>query len=288
MHVLVFGAKGRLGKRIVEEFGAHGHKVSGVSREDLDLSYSPQIRGFVSEYNPDLVINCSAKNGLEQCVADPEEAFLLNTLAPLEMALGARDCQASFVHFSTDYACCSNKLTPSTGVPWGVYGISKYCGEQAILALRAPEHFIFRLSSIYDSADMCGSLDAIKQYRAGKGTVENPIKVLKQLTTPTSTRLIAHKMFEALEFVNKSKQPLGGLYNLVTWEPVWKDFFALKALSLYEAVSGANVRTGTLANPRPAYSVLSNKTFCETFELKLPTVLEDLENEYLLWAHDEV
>ena len=92
---------------------------------------------------------------------------------------------------------------------------------------------------------------------------------------------------KAFEFAYKASYPIRGTFNLVTSRPVWKAAFAFQALSLFEFGATPIIDTGILRLPRPTYSVLSNRTFCETFDIQLPTVTDDLHNEYQAWKSEQ-
>lgn len=285
--ILLFGANGRLGRAL---HAALQPRVLPITRKQLDLFVNASSIGALIESfkgSAALVINASAMNGMEACEENPARAFAVNTQAPAAMAAAARMLGIPFVHFSSDYAvtCGSKSETPidefSPRAACGLYGTSKLLGEMAINAIGA-RGFIFRLASIYTSADFAGSLNAVTQFKAGKGTGQEPIKVLRQLTTPTSVRTIVKAVVAALPSIEASDRQLTRTFNLVCGEPRWKSSFATEAVRLFcDAVP--RVEESKLSVDRPEFSVLSNTAFQKHFAIKLPTVLEDLQEEARLW-----
>ena len=281
---LLLGATGRLGKRFYED---QKEPPLAPTRKELVLTDFAKLREYILDLKPALIINCAAMNGLEACETRPDLAFAINTQAPATMAAAAHVYGATFVHFSTDYAAVGEETsTDAQRVSWLAYGTSKRLGEIAIASAALDNYLIFRVSSIYDSADMGGALDAVRQWNAQKGTLAAPIKVLRQLTTPISTRTIVEKTNEALKGFREGPSRYTGLYNLVTSDPEWKTDFALEALRLFANVESVALTTGTLALPRPWVSVLPNDAFTSTF-CDLPTALEDLQTEYERWQTDQ-
>jgi dTDP-4-dehydrorhamnose reductase len=207
------------------------------------------------------------------------------------MARAANVYGATLVHFSTDYAVTQTSKTEAMEElkiteSFSVYGHTKREGEEAVLSACPGNALILRLSSIYDSADMAGSLDAIKQVRAGKGTPEDPVKVLEQYTTPTPTRWIVEQTIKLIEKLERDKPCYSRIINVVPRGPVWKRSFARSAIRLF-LDKDATVLTGELPLERPKFSVLSPSLMETMLGDIAPTCSELLEQEAAAWHTEE-
>lgn len=287
--VLIFGSTGRLGKRFVEHFKNidFAYEFLTPVRQEVDLLVPFKVEAFILKHCPDYIINCAALNGIEACEANNDHARLVNAYSPRAMAYAAKYDNSYLIHFSTDYATSQQYQSQMmdeefTGSPYSFYGKSKRWGEEFVLANTNKNALVLRVASLYDSADMAGSLDAIRQVRSGAGTLDCPVKVLKQYTTPTPTRFAVKKALQLLANYENKLFIQPRLVNVVPRGPVWKEDFARKAVKLFLNKT-CHVTTGELANPRPKYSVLDPTRMERMTCTKTPTSLELLEAESKLW-----
>lgn len=153
MKILVTGARGMLGKRVVQKATLRGYDVLAVGHEQLPIDSAFRTLQVISAYQPDVLINCAG------ALPDrsKKELILTNALGPhiLHTHLPRR---ARMIHMSTD--CVFNGYTiPSTyrytrhDIPNAKepYGQTKLLGEVAaenVLNVRgsfiAPEHGFLR------------------------------------------------------------------------------------------------------------------------------------------------
>lgn len=151
MKILVTGARGMLGKRVVRQ-AARRHDVFAVGHERLPIDSAFHALQVISAYRPDVLINCAgALPGRSK-----KELILTNALGPhiLHTHLPRR---ARMIHMSTD--CVFNGYIPPTyrhtrqDIPDATepYGQTKILGEVAaenVLNVRgsfiAPEHGFLR------------------------------------------------------------------------------------------------------------------------------------------------
>lgn len=288
--VIVVGANGRLGRRLVRELRAAGIAVMPVARSLLNLETDLRDTSeILAHVEPLAVINVAAMNGLEECEADPTKALIVNSVAPLALARFAASRKVPFLHFSSDYVLSGKMSTPDwkpydeshEPAPHLTYGMSKLSGERT-LALSNGWNYIFRLSSIYSTDDFAGSLGPVRAFRRGE-----EIRVLKQFTTSTSVGLIARSVVVALEKVlQEGFRAQTELFHLAARDAQWKATFAGRAIELFcgePPLPAEAIGEGQLALPRPQFSALDPSKFEKRFGVQLPTVLEDLEEEARLW-----
>lgn len=140
MRVLVTGAKGQVGREVVELLGAAPHHdVLALAHNELDISDRERVLQICGEWEPDLVINAAAFTAVDACEEKVDEAFAVNALGPRNLAEGARYAGAHLVQISTDYVFDGKSPVPyvewdRTG-PLSVYGRSKLGGETEVLSL---------------------------------------------------------------------------------------------------------------------------------------------------------
>lgn len=282
MKVLIFGATGRLGAALRLRLTHAGYEVTALSHADCPVNNPHLTYSRIMRDQPEVVINATAKNGLEACMARVDQAIEVNTLAPAAMARAALELNALLIHYSTDYVFSGDRMglaedTPTN--PCGVYGYTKLWGEQAVHQVGG-RHYIFRLSSLYGT-DLAGMLGPIKQVQEGKGASEdNPVKVLDQYCAPTSVFFVADATVEVLKSFEEAvagPPPPYGVYHMATTEAVWKLDFTAEML---REVFGRDliVRVGELAIPRPRLTQLLCSRLLDIFPTITPmTWREDLK-----------
>ena len=145
MKLLITGASGLLGINLALE-AMREHEVIGVDRGKLQSAPFPVIKtNFYNSHafdsaldstQPDWVINCSALANLEECERHPDQAKILNTDLPRELAEACAKRNIKFVHLSTDSVFDGTKegiyTEEDEPSPPGVYSQTKLDGERAV------------------------------------------------------------------------------------------------------------------------------------------------------------
>lgn len=153
--VLVTGAKGQLGSRLVE-FGAQrrGLQVVGLDQTDLDITDPLSIQNALVEHTPDVVVNAAAYTAVDLAETERERAFAINGVGVKHLAEACRQHQLTLLHVSTDYVFGEVERVPlapsETTGPLGVYGASKLEGEQAFMA-SGVNGAVVRVAWLYDA-----------------------------------------------------------------------------------------------------------------------------------------
>jgi dTDP-4-dehydrorhamnose reductase len=140
MNILVFGKDGQLGKAFKAVFGASKagelHDITYVGRAECDLSNAVAIAKLLDQMKPNLIINAAAYTAVDKAETEVDLAYAINAKAPEVMAIYAKQNDATFLHYSTDYVFDGSKKTPylegDARNPLGIYGKSKAAGEEAI------------------------------------------------------------------------------------------------------------------------------------------------------------
>jgi dTDP-4-dehydrorhamnose reductase len=261
MKVAVVGANGQLGMDIVQEFAGNGDAVNRVTHAEMDVSCLDSVRAFMVDTQPALIVNTAAMHHVENCEKDPLKAYAINALGPRNLALVARELDATLIHISTDYVFDGSKREPylegDLPLPLNVYGNTKLAGELFIRAV-TDKHFIFRTSALYGQ-NPCRA-------KGGRNFVDLMLKLAEErdeirvvdgeVVSPTSTRELA-KQLALLSRTNNF-----GLYHATaegscSWYEFAKKIFEIADLKVTLSIAGQNEFPAKV--PRPQYSVLENR-----------------------------
>lgn len=161
MRVVVTGAAGQLGHAIVRRFATH--EVIALARPDLDLTAHADVMRTITGVQPEVVINCSGYNAVDQAEDDASGALAVNAFAVRSLARAADEAGAVLVHYSTDFVFDGEATVPYTEddepSPRSVYGQSKLLGEY--FALDTPGHYVLRVESLFGGPKPRSSVDRI-------------------------------------------------------------------------------------------------------------------------------
>lgn len=257
MQVLITGAGGQLGTELVAAFRSGGYDVVATTRDRLDVADRDQVVGAITSLRPDLVVHAAAWTAVDDCEADPDRAWRVNTLGARHVADGCRRVASHLCLISTDYVFDGASATPyqewdRTG-PLNVYGRSKEAAEQEVLGL-APGAAVVRTSWL---AGAVGPNFVRTMLTRAEGDGEVRV-VDDQCGCPTFARDLA----EGLLRLVSARVP--GLYHMTNQEPTTWWGLARATFSLAGADEGRVIPISTAelrpARParRPANSVLDN------------------------------
>ena len=261
-YVVIIGASGQLGTDLRRTLGAF--KVTGLTHSDLDVCDAGLAREVLSRLRPDVVINTSAFNRVDECQDRVAPAFAVNSTGPYHLACLAEEFAFTLVHLSTDYVFDGQARSPytedATPNPLNVYGISKLAGESLVRS-SCERHFVIRTSGLYGVAGMSGGTGNFVETMIRLGRPGQPVRVVNdQILTPTATADLAAAIAQLVE---REGQPgvAYGLYHVTNGEQCsWHEF----AKTIFE-LSGMTVDLSVISSAdfaakarRPAYSVLDN------------------------------
>lgn len=154
--LLVLGAEGLAGRRLLAAAAGRGLDAAGASRRGgeglfaADLEDASALRGLLETVRPEVIVNCAALTDLARCERDPAAALLANTRPPGLLAGYAAETGARFVQISTDHYYAGDGARPhAEDAPVSLlneYARSKYAGEA--LALSAPGALVVRTNFV--------------------------------------------------------------------------------------------------------------------------------------------
>jgi dTDP-4-dehydrorhamnose reductase len=160
MRILVTGASGLLGSRLVELALQKGHEVISSYKNHvpvhgkplaLDLTRAAEVTKAFSEVHPDVIINTAAMTDVDKCELEPEAAFSANSRAVYNIADAAKETESFVVQVSTDYVFDGERGGYSEHDetrPVNKYGESKLEGEKAVMNELGKEMWSVARSSV--------------------------------------------------------------------------------------------------------------------------------------------
>ena len=132
---LITGANGQLGRCLQDILPASKCVLTDVG--ELDITNEKDVLPFGQKHALTAIINCAAYTNVDKAESEPELARKINADGPANLAKLAAELNIPFVHISTDYVFDGSSNTPlgenAPVRPLGVYGQTKYEGEQAVL-----------------------------------------------------------------------------------------------------------------------------------------------------------
>lgn len=147
MRVVVTGAAGVVGSRLVPALRARGHEVCALTRADADLT-SHQALQVIAAARAEVIINCAAIADVDRCEREPAKAWAINAEVPARLA---QVPNAHLLHVSTDYVfdgAHGPYDVDAVPNPQRAYALGKCAGELAVRAL-ASRWSIVRTAVVY-------------------------------------------------------------------------------------------------------------------------------------------
>ena len=269
MKILITGVNGQVGHALMREL--NDHELIGLTRQDCDLTNPDQIKEVIDHYQPELIINPAAYTKVDQAEDEPVLAFQINRDAPKVMAEKAREYNIPLIHFSTDYVFDGEKEGPYVETdqthPLGVYGHSKYAGEEAIQEVGG-QIYIFRTSWVYSNI---GNNFYLTMKRLSEERDKLNV-VADQLGVPTSNKFVAEQIKYLIPQLNQNNN---GIYHLVPDGSCFWYEFAKKIISQtnpefnLENLYPIQTHEFPTKTKRPTNSMLSNVKIKQKFNLDL-------------------
>lgn len=284
--ILVTGANGQLGNeiRIVAQSSSDSYiftdinHIDGVETTYLDITDLKAVRKIVTEHQVNAIVNCAAYTNVDKAEEDVALCTLLNRQAPENLAIAMKEVDGLLVHISTDYVFGGDSYnTPykeeQQGTPTGVYGYTKFLGEQAIQAVGC-NHVIIRTAWLYSEfgKNFCKTMMNLT------ATKQQLKVVFDQVGTPTYALDLARAIAMVLERFDGSQT---GIYHYSN-EGVCSWFDFTKMIAEYSGKTECDVQpchSDEFPSPvkRPSYSVLDKTKIKKVFGVKIPYWTDSLK-----------
>lgn len=229
--LLIFGANGMLGQYLSNYFYKKGYEVvkSDILNDDeksvvgIDITNERDVKNFITEQNPDFVINCAAYTNVNKAESEPEIANAVNADAPKYMTEVSKDLKIPFVHISTNevfgdgiYDEYSREFNPLNN-----YAKSKRRGEENMEKVGGT-NYIFRTSWLYGP----GAKNFIRFVTETEATEEKPLTIVTdERGCPTYVGYLTERIGDAVE---SKIEP--GVYHVCSTDVLSRYEFALEIL----------------------------------------------------------
>ena len=198
MNILVTGANGQLGNemRCVSSTSSNQYIFTDVA--EMDITSLDSIRKMVNDNQIHVIVNCAAYTNVDKAEDDFATADLLNNKAVENLAVVAKETDATLIHVSTDYVFQGDRNVPCREDwetnPLGVYGITKLAGEHSIQETGC-HYLIFRTAWLYSPYGK-NFVKTMRQLTADKDTLK---VVFDQVGTPTYAGDLASVIYQVIE-----------------------------------------------------------------------------------------
>ncbi len=281
--MVVTGAGGQLGWELVRALQEVGEVVP-LTRRELDVGDRRALGETLGVLRPAVICNAAAYTAVDRAESEPALAQRINSdavgwLGETAVALGA-----AVLHFSTDYVFDGTASQPygesAAPNPIGVYGRTKFAGEQALAASGAP-HLILRTSWVFSQRGH-NFLRTVLRLARERDELR---MVSDQVGSPTWARWLANASAQIVAALLKLGEPapetfrhFGGILHLTgAGETSWYGLAdAIIALDpdrrLHRTRRLVPIPTGEYPAPasRPAYSVLDCSAVEQRFGVVRP------------------
>ncbi len=264
--LLLTGAMGMLAADLIAKLrGAGANLILSDSRlpaenreavELLDITSETTVANLVERRRPDWIVNCAAYTAVDLAETEYDLAMRVNALGVGNLAKAAKSLSIPMLHVSTDYVFgakdrvgrepIAEEVAPS---PCGIYGYSKFFGEQALQTILPAQFLLVRTSWLHG---INGPNFVDTMLRLGKD--KKSLKVVNdQFGSPTYSGWLANTLVKMIE------RDARGCYHAssnggVTWFDFAREIFRQAGMTV-----DVQPQTTTELNrpaPRPPYSVL--------------------------------
>lgn len=271
---LITGANGQLGQCLQAVLPAEKLILTDVS--DLDITNESAVLSFGQKHPLSAIINCAAYTNVDKAQSEPELARKINADGPAHLAKLAGAKNIPLIHISTDYVFDGTAHTPLTedapARPLGVYGQTKWEGEQAILTF-AKTAVILRTAWLYSPY---GKNFVKTMLKLGSERPELRV-VADQFGTPTYAPHLAQAVVDILPLIKPGTKQL---YHFTDeGSATWYDlaYYTIKCAHLPCQVLPISTQDYPTPARRPAFSVLDKTKFKTTFHKVLPHWTQGVE-----------
>ena len=253
----------KINSKIDNEYTNFNWEFDFISREDIDLTNIKSIYNFFKIRKFSGIINFAAYTAVDMAENKIDLAKQINHIAVQVLAEISAKQNIPLIHISTDYVFNGKTTKPFTESdktdPINVYGLTKFCGEEAIIATEC-KGAIIRTSWLYSEYGK-NFLKTILTLAKKKKTID---VVSDQIGSPTYAKNLSKLILNIFSYKEKF-EILNTQLNIYhfsdngfcSWYEFAKEIIRLSNLSC-KIKSIETIEHPTLAR-RPHYSVLDNK-----------------------------
>ncbi len=280
--ILVTGAHGQLGREIhAQKEILQGTEFYFMDIDELDITNRREVERTITKIKPSYLVNCAAFTAVDKAEKDAENAYEVNASAVENIVKTARNVPGmKLVHISTDFVFDGKSRSPyyenAKPAAQSVYGKSKQKGEE--YALSYPFAMIIRTSWLYSEygGNFVKTILRLASERDEINVVDD------QTGTPTWAADLASAVLDIVEqTINDDKKFLAGIYHYsnggqCSWYEFASEIKRIKGLDI--KINPVSTAEFPLPAKRPAYSVLGLDKIKNTYNIKIPSWQDSLEN----------
>lgn len=285
MNILVLGANGQLGQavRAASANSNHHFIFSDVYTGDdesmmsIDITNLSDLRQVAKENQIDVFVNCAAYTNVEKAEVDIDNARTLNSDAVRNLAIVAKESDATLIHISTDFVYDGKKAAPYVETdaknPVDVYALTKYEGELEMIKTGC-KYILFRTAWMFSKYGN----NFMKTMIRLTSEREKLNVVYDQVGTPTYAPELANII---MKVINENMLDKTGEYNFTNEGSVsWYDFAVAinRACGNHCDISPISSEEYGSKVKRPSFSVLDKSKVKKTFGVKIPHWLDSLDD----------
>jgi len=268
--ILVTGAKGQLGKKIIDILGSK-YKLVLTDSDNMDITDITAVKRVFTEEKPDLVIHGAAYTKVDAAEESEELCRKINATGTKNVANICKGFGATLFYISTDYVLDGQKTTPYTeedpANPLSVYGKTKYEGEQFVKEI-CNKYYILRVAWLFGE---------LPEGHPGTNFVETMLRLAQerdslnivndQIGSPTYTE----DLVRVIEMIIEKKITYGLYHFSGEGAASWFDFASeiFKQSQVKIQVSPITSDQYPQKAERPSYSYMSKKKIEEALGLKV-------------------
>ena len=279
-NILIFGASGRLGKKVINELRENigvKFQIFTTSRDKkksdfiFNIDDIENLKKIIIKTNPYAIINCIAYTDVDDCEINQEDAYKTNAIFPENIikTIDSLNLKPKVIHISTDQIYESNSWSViGQEKPLNIYSKSKFLGDQNIL--RYEKSIILRTNFLWNENNdgpvhwLKNKCKSNEEFVLFNDVFYNPVEI-KFLSS------LIHKI------IFKEKY---GIYNIGSSTSLSKaDVFYKIAKILKLDLSNArfdSINSIRFKAKRPKNMTISVKKFEEDFNIKLPSMNKTL------------
>ena len=269
MNILVTGANGQLGNEMQRVAKTSSNHYIFTDVAQLDITDREAVLRAVKDNSIQVIVNCAAYTNVDKAEDDSETADLINNKAVENLAIAARENDATLIHISTDYVFKGDRCTPCREDwetdPLGVYGITKLAGEKSIERTGC-RHIIIRTAWLYSPFGK-NFVKTMQKLTAEKDSLK---VVFDQVGTPTYAGDLADAIARIIETGQLGKQGIYHFSNegVCSWYDFAKEICELSGNTCNIQPCHSDEFPSKVK--RPHFSVLDKTKIKDTFGIEVP------------------
>jgi len=244
MKILVTGAKGQLGNKIIQLLRKE-HELVLTDYDNMDITDLEAVRRVIKAEAPEYIIHAAAYTKVDKAEEEIDLCRKINSLGTRNVATVAKETDVGLIYISTDFVFDGLSGGPSGGSrnipysendatkPSSVYGLTKYEGEEFVREI-CDKYYIIRVAWLFGELPVSGlstvykgtnfvevMLRLAKERSQEKDSSKASLKVVNdQIGSPTYTGDLVETLVKMID-----KEPAFGTYHFSgAGECSWYDF----------------------------------------------------------------